>query len=320
MERTTADLKIRGIHHITAIAASTPENLIFYESVLGLRLVKQTVNFDDPFTYHLYYGDADGRPGTIITFFPWEKLPRGRAGAGMVTAIAFAMPGQSMAFWQDRLRRHRVAFTETERFGEPVLVFADPHGLALELVADPQSMPAAAWPQSPVPAAHAIRGLHTATALSPAPEATEALLTRVMGMVPAGTDGDRRRFRMSAADGPGRYFDLVVDPRARTGRAGGGTVHHIAFRAADTSEQEAWRRALSRAGHSPTAVVDRNYFQSIYFREPGGLLFEIATDPPGFTVDEAPAQLGGSLKLPSQYESMRSQIENRLPPLRPEAY
>jgi predicted esterase/catechol 2,3-dioxygenase-like lactoylglutathione lyase family enzyme len=317
MNSSQDNLKISGIHHITAIAASPAENLNFYETVLGLRLVKQTVNFDDPHTYHLYYGDGEGAPGTIITFFPWENLPRGRAGAGMVTAIAFAIPGESIPYWQERLRRHAVAFVETVRFGAPTLRFDDPHGLTLELVGVEAPPTVRAWPESLIPAAHAIRGFHTATVLSRDPDATQALLTQVMGMTRVGKDGDRHRFRMPAADAPGHFIDLVEDVSALIGQQGGGSVHHIAFRVADAQVQAAWRRVLAQKGFNPTAVRDRNYFQSIYFHEPGGVLFEFATDPPGFGVDEQPDRLGATLKLPAQYEPMRSQIESRLPPLRP---
>ncbi len=317
MDSTDNNLKISGIHHITAIANSAADNLAFYETVLGLRLVKQTVNFDDPFTYHLYYGDADGTPGTILTFFPWDNLPRGRAGAGMVTAVAFAIAADSTVFWQDRLRRHGVAYTETRQFGEPVVEFTDPHGLPLQLVAGRGRHATVPWSGSPVSAAHAIRGFHAATALTGDPDATAALLTEVMGMTLVGTDGDRLRFRMQDGDAPGHLLDLLVDPAVLSGRQGGGTVHHIAFRVADTKAQAAWRRVLGQKGFSPTAVRDRNYFKSIYFREPGGVLFELATDPPGFAVDEPADRLGVALKLPAQYEPMRSQIENRLTPLRP---
>ncbi len=317
MEPLRNELKISGIHHITAIAASVAQNLDFYENVLGLRLVKQTVNFDDPFTYHLYYGDGDGTPGTIITFFPWENLPRGRAGAGMVTAIAFAIPYQSIPFWRERLQRHGVAHTDSHQFEAPVLELADPHGLTLQLMAGQDLPSVAPWTGSPIPAAHTLRGFHAATLLTHDPDATQALLTQVMGMTRVGTDGDRHRFRMQADDAHGHFVDLVDDPSARTGKQGGGTVHHIAFRIADTQAQAAWRRMLAQKGLNPTAVRDRNYFKSIYFREPGGVLFEMATDPPGFAVDESPDQLGRRLQLPAQYEPMRSQIENRLPLLRP---
>ena len=317
MATATPNPKISGIHHLTAIAASAAENLAFYETVLGLRLVKQTVNFDDPSTYHLYYGDTEGTPGTILTFFPWENLPRGRAGAGMATSIAFAIPGESMAFWQGRLRRHGVVFSEAIQFGLPLLRFDDPHGLTLELVADPAPPAVKTWNGSALAAAHAIRGFFTATILANDPDATEALLTGIMGMALMGREGDRRRFRMAASKAPGHFLDVVGDPAARPGRPGSGTVHHIALRAADRQEQAVWRRSLVQAGYNPTPVMDRNYFESIYFRDPGGVLFEIATDPPGFAVDEAPAELGAQLKLPPRYAAMRTKIEKQLPPLRP---
>lgn len=310
-------LNIGGIHHITAIAASAADNLAFYETVLGLRLVKQTVNFDDPKTYHLYYGDADGSPGTILTFFPWEELPRGRTGAGMVSRIAFAVAKESLGFWRNRLAQNDVAFAETVRFGEPEIHFTDPHGLPLALTGLSNCPAVSVWKAGPIPAADAIRGVHSAEGISRDPERTEALLTEIMGMTRVQTDGTRRRFQMKATDQPSHFYDLAIDPEADTGRQGGGTVHHIAFRAADRDEQDAWRKALMESGFTPTRIIDRNYFTSIYFREPGGVLFEIATDPPGFAVDEAPERLGQTLKLPPQYEPMRHQIESRLPKLRP---
>jgi predicted esterase/catechol 2,3-dioxygenase-like lactoylglutathione lyase family enzyme len=316
MNTPTNKQGIRGIHHITAVASSARENLAFYESVLGLRLLKQTVNFDDPHTYHLYFGDAAGTPGTILTFFPWEGLPKGKPGAGMVTAIGFAVPADSLEFWRERLREKAIAVAESERFGESVLAFHDPHGLPLELigVSNPPSVPA--WKEGPVPAEHAIRGFHSATALTRSPGRTEDLLTGVLGMERIGQDGDRARFRMASPDSPGILYDLVADPKAPLGRPGGGTVHHIAFRALDDAEQKRWRETVRKTGLNPTPVIDRNYFHSIYFREPGGVLFEIATDPPGFAIDEAPERLGESLKLPPQYESIRGDIEAGLPPLR----
>ncbi len=317
MDTTTEIPAISGIHHITAIAASAAENLSFYENILGLRMVKQTVNFDDPYTYHLYYGDADGSPGTIMTFFPWEDIPRGRKGAGTVTAVAFTVPAAAVQFWKDRLHRHSVAHRESYRFGAQVLEFEDPHGLTLQLEAARDLPAVVPWTGSPIPAVHAIRGFHSATVVTRNLKPTQTLLTQIMGMKLVGTDGDRHRFRMQAADAPGHFLDLVVDPVARDANQGGGTVHHIAFRVADERAQEGWRRMLGERGFNPTAVRDRNYFRSIYFREPGGVLFEFATDLPGFAVDETPSRLGDDLKLPPQYEPMRGQIESRLPPLRP---
>jgi predicted esterase/catechol 2,3-dioxygenase-like lactoylglutathione lyase family enzyme len=310
--------RIRGIHHITAVTSSAFENLAFYEKTLGLRLVKQTVNFDDPFTYHLYYGDAQGRPGTILTFFPWENLPKGRPGAGMLTAVAFSIPREAIDFWFERIDAAGIAVQRAERFGEPLLRFADPHGLPLELIGGdrlPESIP---WPAA-ISDSLAIVGFHSATATLNNPGAGETLLTDLMGMTLLQRDGDRRRYAMTETTAPGHFLDLVIDPAAPQGRSGGGTVHHIAFRTRDDASQSAWQRRLREAGYSVTAVRDRNYFKSIYFHMPGGILFEIATDPPGFTRDEALEALGHTLKLPEQYEPMRAEIQARLPWLRAKA-
>lgn len=305
-----------GIHHITAISSAAGENLIFYERVLGLRLVKQTVNFDDPFTYHLYYGDADGAPGTILTFFPWERLPAGRTGAGMIVAIAFAVSREAMDYWADRLSKAGIQVRKESRFGEPVLRFRDPHGLPLELIGTGNTPPASYWERSPVGREYAIRGFHSATGLLNNLQNTQTLIVGSMGMALKEREGHRYRFRMNGAQSPGQVLDVVVDPSASRGRQGTGTVHHIAFRAGTEGEQMVWQADLRRGGYNVTEVRDRKYFKSIYFREPGGILFEIATDAPGFAVDEPAQDLGTSLKLPAQYERMRPQIEAGLPPLR----
>jgi len=307
---------IKGIHHITAIASSAAENLVFYRQVLGLRLVKRTVNFDDPYTYHLYYGDEDGSPGTIITFFPWANLPPGRPGAGMVTSIAFAVPCRSLDFWRDRLGRHIPVTAGETRFGAPVLPFKDPHGLDLELVGVDSAPGSRPWTKGPIPEAHAITGFHSATARVQGLDPTRRLLTETMGMVPAGRQGNRFRFRMADGRVPGSVYDLLVDAQASAGRLGGGSVHHIAFRTPSGGEQRLWRAVLGDKGFSVTPVRDRKYFQSIYFSEPGGVLFEIATDSPGFDIDETKEGLGRTLTLPAQYEPIRAQIEAHLPPLR----
>jgi len=310
---------IPGIHHITAIAPSAVENLAFYEKILGLRLVKQTVNFDDPHTYHLYYGDARGNPGTLLTFFPWEDLPPGQPGAGMVTAIAFAVPKAALDFWRRRLRQATGDIRSDERFGDPVLHFTDPHGLPLELIGLGEAPAADYWPGSPIAPAHAISGLHSASAtLHHLPEA-QALLTGPMGWMLWGHAHGRYRFAMADHKAPGHFFDLVIDPRAPLGRQGGGTVHHIAFRTESDSSQRDWQARLRAAGCSVTEVRDRNYFRSIYFHAPQRLLFEIATDPPGFGIDESEETLGSRLKLPQAFEPLRPDIERRLPPLRPPA-
>jgi glyoxalase family protein len=311
-----AHQSITGIHHITAISSAAAENLDFYERVLGLRLVKQTVNFDDPYTYHLYYGAADGAPGTILTFFPWERMPSGRPAAGMIVATAFAVPRAALSYWVERLNTAGVTPRTESRFGETVLRFSDPHGLPLELIGTDALAAASHREQRPVDGAYAILGFHAATALANHLDSTRTLLTGPMGMTLAGREKNRYRFKMSGTDSLGQFLDVVVDPGAPKGRQGSGTVHHIAFRAKTDAEQLLWQADLRREGYSVTEVRDRSYFKSIYFHEPGGILFEIATDAPGFAVDEPVEHLGRSLMLPAQYERIRTQIEAGLPPLK----
>ncbi len=311
---------ISGIHHITAISSSARENLAFYEKTLGLRLVKQTVNFDDPTTYHLYYGDDRGTPGTILTFFPWERLPQGNLAAGMVTAVAFAVPKDSLDFWLDRLKAAGIRIETAERFGEPVVSFADPHGLPLELVGMARPPGAVGREIGEVPKEHAITGFHSATATLQVLEPIRSLLQEAMGMTLFGQEGNRYRFRMNDPDASGQVYDVIVDPVARAGRAGTGTVHHIAFRTEDDAAQLQWQSLLRSSGYGVTEVRDRQYFRSIYFHSPGGVLFEIATDEPGFAVDESPEELGSSLKLPPQYQLSRFDIARHLPPLRAEDF
>jgi glyoxalase family protein len=306
---------IAGIHHITAIAGDPQRNLDFYTSVLGLRLVKLTVNFDDPGTYHLYFANEDGAPGSILTFFPWPGARQGVAGNGQVTATTFAVPPRSAEYWRRRLSEHGLAVTGGgERFGEAVLSLTDPDGLPLELVATPRANPARAWKHSQVDPEHAICGFHSATLSEEGYEQTARLLTDTMGFAAAGQEGNRYRYQ-AAAGGAGGFVDVLCAPAGRPGRLGVGTVHHIAWRTADESQQLEWRRDLARRGHNVTPVIDRTYFKSIYYREPGGVLFEIATDPPGFAADEPKEQLGTRLMLPHQYEPARAAIERMLPPL-----
>jgi glyoxalase family protein len=308
--------KISGIHHITAIASSATENLAFYENVLDLRLVKKTVNFDDPYTYHLYYGDTTGAPGTIMTFFPWENLPRGKAGAGMVIAIAFSIPRGSIDYWRERLSVHGIETKEGERFGEAFIQFEDPHGLSLELIETPAVHSILNQSHHSKSADNRIVGFHSATTLLRSLEETQSLLVNLMGMEPHDKQGNRYRFKMKNDDAFGHFYDVVIDAQAENGLQGGGTVHHIAFRTQTDEEQKYWQKSLMQGGYEVTQIRDRKYFKSIYFNEPGGVLFEIATDPPGFTVDESYESLGRDLKLPHQYESMRAEIESRLPKLR----
>jgi len=311
----TNNTSISGIHHVTAIASSAAENLTFYENVLGLRLVKKTVNFDDPHTYHLYYGDAAGAPGTIITFFPWENLPRGKAGAGMVTAIAFSIPMGSIDHWRKQLNVHGIDIMEGKRFSESLIKFEDPHGLSLELIETQTVHSSLRESSNSKPDANRILGFHSATTLLRSIEETQSLLVNLMGMKLHDTEGSRYRFKMKPDDAFGHFYDVVIDAQAENGLQGGGTVHHIAFRTPTEEEQKYWQKSLMESGYAVTPIRDRKYFKSIYFHEPAGVLFEIATDPPGFTVDEPYESLGRELKLPDQYESMRTEIEIRLPKL-----
>lgn len=305
---------VTGIHHVTAIAGDPQRTLDFYTSVLGLRLVKLTVNFDDPGTYHFYFANGDGTPGSILTFFPWPKARPGVVGTGQVTATAFAIPTHSAAFWRSRLTGLGVTVAEAIRFGEAVLGFQDPDGLPLELVATSRATPCVAWTSSSVEADHAICGFHSATLSEEGYEQTARLLTDVMGLSLVGNEANRFRYRTATESGA-TIIDVLCAPDGQIGRLGRGTVHHIAWRTPDDEQQRVWRRDLVTLGYNVSPVMDRTYFRSIYYREPGGVLFEIATDPPGFAVDEPPDHLGERLMLPSQYESRRQELERLLPPL-----
>ena len=307
-----------GIHHVTAIASDPQRNLDFYAGVLGLRLVKRTVNFDDPTTYHFYFGDELGRPGTLLTFFPWPDARRGRQGAGQAAVTSFAIVPGSVGFWLERLLRKHVDFEPpVTRFDdERVISFKDPDGLLLELVANPRVERDDAQREilgdGTVPAEHAIRGLYSVTLWQDGNQRTAELLTGCLGFHAAREQGSI--FRFTANDGaPGSILDLRIVPGLWRGVTGAGIVHHIAFRAASDDDQRAARDELEEAGYNVTPVLDRDYFRSVYFREPGGVLFEIATDPPGFTVDEMPSMLGRALKLPAWLEPRRFEIEALLP-------
>lgn len=308
-------LPILGLHHVTAIARDPQKNVDFYAGLLGLRWVKKTVNFDDPGTYHLYYGDGQGSPGSIMTFFPWPGARLGRAGAGVVEATAFSVPAGSLGFWRQRLADHSVEASESIRFGHELLRFRDDDGLILELVAssgveDPRPV----WTGGDVSEAYAIHGFDGVTLRLADVTASRELLVEVMGFRELGRAGNRTRFE-SGDGGSGTWVDLLHDPTAPRALGGAGTVHHVAFRNADDLSQLEWRRFLSRHLVAPTDVKDRQYFHSIYFREPGGVLFELATDPPGFAVDEPADQLGKELKLPPWLEPSRDRIETVLPAL-----
>jgi len=302
-----------GIHHVTAVSGEIDRTLDFYGRVLGLRMVKRTVNYDDPATYHLYFGDEVGRPGTVLTFFPWPGGSRGRHGLGQAAVAAFLVPEASLGFWIERLVAAGVAHEgPSRRFDEQVLSFVDPDGMLLELVARADA-PVQAWQGGPVPAEHAIRGFHGVTLWVNGDPGTRALLTDALGFrVVQEADG---RTRFAGASPVGNVVDLRQVGGFWRGAGGVGTVHHVAFRAADEAAQENVRRDLNDLGVLATPVQDRQYFRSIYFREPGGVLFEIATEGPGFTTDESPAELGTGLRLPRWLEPDRAAIERALPPL-----
>jgi len=313
-------MKTHGIHHVTAVAGDPQANLDFYTGVLGLRFVKRTVNFDDTATYHLYYGDETGTPGTALTFFPFDGGRGGRPGRGQAVATAFAVPAGSLDYWAERLADADATVGDRRtRFGAGVLSFEDPDGQPLELV---EIEPGADWPiepwdGGPVPAEHGIRGFFGVTLHSAEPEATERVL-EVLGLARVGSeteaDDGAERVRY-AADGDHATVVDVLHRGPPRGRPGVGTVHHVAFRAPDEDEQLAWREELQDAGQFVTPQKDRQYFRSIYFREPGGILFEIATDGPGFAADESVDELGSALKLPPWLEDERERIESSLPPL-----
>jgi len=312
--------RMPGIHHITAICGDPQRNLDFYSGLLGLRLVKKTVNFDDPSSYHLYYGDGLGSPGTIMTFFAWLLPPavqaNARQGTGQITATPFWIPAASLDFWVDRLAAAGVDFDGPEpRFGEPVISLLDPDGLPLELVARGGGALRAPWQDGPVPVEHAIRGFSGATLRLAGYERTARLLTETMGVRYVGQAESRFRFQAGEGD-DAAMIDLHCQPEGDPGRMGIGAAHHIAWRARSPEEQLGWRRVLAEAGLDVTPVLDRQYFTSVYYREPGGVLFEIATDPPGFTVDESPEELGTHLKLPPWLEPRRERLEARLSELR----
>jgi glyoxalase family protein len=308
------DKEISGVHHVTAIAGDPQTNIDFYAGVLGLRLVKLTVNYDDPSTYHLYYGDGQGHPGTILTFFPWPGAARGRIGTGQLTVTSFAVPEGALEFWQKRLREHSVEFQESRSpFDERGLSLADPDGLQLELVSSPDANPDRAWKHGPVPANYATRGFHHVTLSEEGYERTAALLTETLGFRLLASEGNRFRYAISAG-GAGTIADVVCTPAGRAGRVSVGTVHHVAWRTPTDEQQVKWREALR--AYNVTPVIDRKYFHSIYFREPGGVLLEIATDPPGFAIDEPADALGTHLLLPPWLEPSRRKLEAILPNVR----
>ncbi|QAY68063.1 ring-cleaving dioxygenase [Paenibacillus protaetiae] len=303
--------KTNGIHHVTAFAGGPQQNVDFYAGVLGLRLVKKTINFDAPEVYHLYFGNETGSPGTAMTFFPSRGARKGKVGGGQVGYTTFAVPAGTMDFWEERLDKLDVPYNVTERLGERFVQFADPDGLQLEL-AEREEGRLSEWAFGGVPADKAIKGFGGALLYSIAPDQTIGVLTNVLGLDKVAEDADYIRFR--AAGDIGNVIDLH---RAALpwGAGGAGTVHHIAWRADNRPDQEEWREHVLKHGFQPTPVVDRQYFTAVYFREAGGILFEIATDDPGFVTDETFDELGGKVQLPEWYEKHRALIERNLEPI-----
>lgn len=307
--------KTSGIHHVTAIAGDPQRNVDFYADTLGLRMVKRTVNFDDPQSYHFYYGDGEGTPGSILTFFPYQRARVGRAGPGQVAVTSLAVPTEALGWWTERLRGRGIETVSARRFDGEVLAFRDPDGMMLELVTHADAAARPAWEGGAVPSEHAVRGVHSVTLWVDDPARTAPVLTEVLGLREAGEE--RGVLRFEAGDGgPGTLVDVRAARGAAASVGGAGTVHHVAWRASDDAHELALRGQVAAAGLAPTAVIDRNYFHSVYFREPGGVLYEIATDPPGFTADEPRESLGERLMLPPQFEPIRDRLEATLPPIR----
>ncbi len=307
-------MKVHGLHHVTAIAGDAQENLDFYAGVLGMRLVKKSVNQDDPGTYHLFYADAAGHPGTDLTFFPWSQMPAGRKGVGLAVEVPLAVPADSLPYWQARLAQFRVETATETRFGEQVLTFSDPHGLDIALVATSDPRDFAPWEGSPVPVEFQIRGLHAARLWERDLHVTARLLTEVLGFEAMGEENGWHRYGVNGG-GSGNWVEILEIPDGRRGAQGHGSIHHIAWRMPDAEQEWTLRERLAREGRRPTEVIDRFWFKSVYFKEPGGVLFELATDGPGFGVDEDMTTLGEQLILPPWLEQYRPQIENALPPL-----
>jgi glyoxalase family protein len=307
--------EITGIHHITAICGNAQENLDFYTGVLGLRLVKKSVNQDDPGTYHLFYADADGNPGTDITFFPFRNSPPGRIGNGIGVEIALAIPAGSVEYWQDRLAQHHANLKGVEvRRGDRAIVLVDPHGQQLALVETSEERLFRAWEKSPVPAERQIVGLHAVRAWEHQLASTTTFLQNVLGFIDYGVEDGWHRFGVDGG-GSGKHIELREMPNAARGAWGVGTMHHVAWRVADEATELGVRERIAAAHRRPTEVIDRFWFKSVYFLEPGGVLFELATDGPGFTADEDLEHLGEQLVLPPWLEEHREEIETMLPPL-----
>src|SRR3954467_2250673 len=310
---------VTGLHHVTCIAGDPQENVDFYSGVLGMRLVKKSVNQDSPGTYHLFYADGDGHPGTDITFFPWPDMPAAKPGIGLSMEVSLAIPAGSIDYWSDRLREHQVVTGEIEtRRGASALTLTDPHGLPLTLHETGDDREFSPWKESPVPAEKQIRGLHSVRLWERDLALTSAFLTGVLGFVDIGVEQEWQGFSIGGG-GSGRYLEIREAADADRGRWGTGGVHHVAWRVPDDKSELEVRERIDRARRRPTEVIDRFWFKSVYFLEPGGVLFELATDGPGFAVDEDPATLGERLVLPPWLESHRAEIEAALPPIKPAA-
>ncbi|HEV2830982.1 MAG TPA: ring-cleaving dioxygenase [Hanamia sp.] len=304
--------KILGLHHITAIAGNAKRNLDFYTKVLGQRLVKKTVNFDDPGTYHFYFGDETGTPGSILTFFPWEGIGKGHTGTGMATGIGYSVPKDSLEFWAQRFKQFNVKHEEiAEKFGEKYLHFQDPNGLKIDFIVSNNEDKRKSWQTDEVNAAVATRGFHSVTLTLKDVTPTASILTDIMGYQLLRQEGNLYRFVTDAIDNAS-IVDILEAPNLPAGINAAGTNHHVAFRIKDENIQMEFREKILSKGLNITPKIDRDYFFSMYFREPGGVLFELATENPGFTRDEALSELGTHLKLPKQYESARGEIEKVL--------
>jgi glyoxalase family protein len=308
---------VNGLHHVTAIAGPAQENLDFYSGVLGMRLVKRSVNQDDPGTYHLFYADAEGHPGTDLTFFPWAQMAPSLEGHGLSSEVSLAVPPGSHDFWSGRLEKNGVKLAPLEsRFGRPALPFRDPHGLRVALVENEESSARAfsPWKGSPIPAEHQIRGLESARLVERDLVRTTSFLTDAMGFALIGSENGWHRYGVAGGKS-GAHVDLYESPTSNRGAWGTGSIHHLAWRVEDEKHQDEVRTRVREGGSRPTPVIDRFWFKSVYFPEPGGVLFELATDGPGFAVDENPETLGESLVLPPWLEPERARIEAALPRL-----
>ncbi len=303
---------ILGIHHVTAITSDGQKSIDFYAGLLGLRVVKVTVNFDDPGSYHLYFGDASGSPGSIVTFFVWPGAHRGRVGNGQVVATTFAVPSGSLVYWMDRLQHASVVTTSSTRLGKNVLRFADFDGLILELIESGDTRHP--WSKGGVDEAHAIRGIDGVTLGVEASEHTARLLTETLALKASDVESNRSRFETAGSNG--NRIDVLCQPGASHGSMGAGVVHHVAIRVADDPTELRWRHTLTSEGYNVSPVMDRTYFHSIYFREKGGVLFEIATDQPGMSVDEPSESIGTLLRLPPGVEKFRAELKGHLPQLK----